>query len=146
MCILAFQGMDGGRCGVYGAGLQRRELDMNKTLRWGVIGARPRAPNRSDPVYVPLPNQTHFAWSVCAVESGEHMRCEKQFLDPTDALDHPAADCGSLHDLGSYAISPCNLVFKRSPTSVVSVPDRDLVLDGPQPLLPDAAGLKEAST
>ena len=49
----------------------------------------------------------------------------KQFYDPADIRNIPAAGGGGLYDLGSYAISACNLVFKRSPMRVVCALDRD---------------------
>jgi predicted dehydrogenase len=137
-----------------------------------------------DAVYVPLPNQLHFEWSLRALRAGKHVLCEKplcisaeqvrelcaerdrsgrhieegfafrnhpqwarldeivtggtigevrsvhatlakQFLDPTDVRNNPDAGGGALYDLGSYAISACNLVFKRAPARVVATLDRD---------------------
>jgi predicted dehydrogenase len=139
-----------------------------------------------DVVYVPLPNQLHFEWSVRALEAGKHVLCEKplcltaaevqklcavrdrtgrhieegfgfrnhpqwakfdelvaggtigpvraahatlakQFYDPKDVRNNPAAGGGALYDLGSYAISACNLVFKRPPLRVVATLDVDPV-------------------
>jgi predicted dehydrogenase len=137
-----------------------------------------------DAVYVPLPNQLHFEWSVRALEAGKHVLCEKplcltaaqvqalcavrdrsgrhieegfgfrnhpqwarlaellgggaigavravhatlakQFLDPADIRNDPAQGGGALYDLGSYAISACNLVFGRAPVRVAAALDRD---------------------
>lgn len=139
-----------------------------------------------DAVYVPLPNQLHFEWSVRALEAGKHVLCEKplcltaeqvrqlcevrdrtgrhieegfgfrnhpqwakfdalvaadaigpvraahatlakQFLDPQDVRNDPNAGGGALYDLGSYAISACNLVFKRPPLRVVAAMEHDPV-------------------
>jgi len=49
----------------------------------------------------------------------------KQFLDPRDVRNDPAAGGGALYDLGSYAISACNLIFERYPQRVVAVMERD---------------------
>ncbi|WP_157900323.1 Gfo/Idh/MocA family protein [Rhodoferax koreense] len=139
-----------------------------------------------DAVYVPLPNQLHFEWSVRALEAGKHVLCEKplcltadqvqqlcevrdrtgkhieegfgfrnhpqwarfdellaadaigpvraahatlakQFLDPKDVRNDPNAGGGALYDLGSYAVSACNLVFKRPPLRVVAALEYDPV-------------------
>ena len=56
-----------------------------------------------------------------------HITLAKQFLDPADVRNDPAAGGGALYDLGSYAISACNLVFKRSPVRVVVALERDPV-------------------
>ena len=137
-----------------------------------------------DAVYIPLPNQLHFEWSVRALEAGKHVLCEKplclsvdqvsqlcrvrdrsgmhieegfgfrnhpqwqkldellaadaigavrsvhatlakQFHDPADIRNKPAAGGGALFDLGSYAISACNLIFKRQPRRVVAALEVD---------------------
>lgn len=137
-----------------------------------------------DAVYIPLPNQMHFEWSVRALEAGKHVLCEKplcltadqvkqlcqvrdrtglhieeafcfrnhpqwkkldellaqgaigpvrsaqavlakQFLDPADIRNKPEAGGGALFDLGSYAISACNLIFKRPPSRVVAALEYD---------------------
>jgi predicted dehydrogenase len=137
-----------------------------------------------DAVYVPLPNQLHFEWSLRALRAGKHVLCEKplcisseqverlcaerdrsgrhieeafafrnhpqwaklagivaagtigdvravhatlakQFLDPADVRNQLEAGGGALYDLGSYAISACNLVFGRPPARVVAALDRD---------------------
>ena len=54
-----------------------------------------------------------------------HATLAKQFLDPADVRNDPAAGGGALYDLGSYAISACNLVFKRPPLRVVAALERD---------------------
>jgi predicted dehydrogenase len=54
-----------------------------------------------------------------------HATLAKQFLDPADVRNDPAAGGGALYDLGSYAISACNLVFKRAPVRVVAALERD---------------------
>jgi len=54
-----------------------------------------------------------------------HITLAKQFLDPADVRNDPAAGGGALYDLGSYAISACNLVFKRPPVRVVAALEHD---------------------
>ena len=54
-----------------------------------------------------------------------HCTLAKQFLDPADVRNNLEAGGGALYDLGSYAISACNLVFKRKPVRVVAALDRD---------------------
>jgi predicted dehydrogenase len=54
-----------------------------------------------------------------------HITLAKQFLDPADVRNDPAAGGGALYDLGSYAISACNLVFRRPPVRVVAALERD---------------------
>jgi predicted dehydrogenase len=49
----------------------------------------------------------------------------KQFYDPTDIRNNPRSGGGALYDLGAYAISACNLIFKRPPKRVVAAIDRD---------------------
>lgn len=56
-----------------------------------------------------------------------HCTLAKQFLDPNDVRNNLEAGGGALYDLGSYAISACNLVFKRPPVRVVAAMDRDPV-------------------
>jgi predicted dehydrogenase len=56
-----------------------------------------------------------------------HATLAKQFLDPTDTRNNPAAGGGALYDLGSYAISACNLVLRRPPRRVVAALERDPV-------------------
>lgn len=139
-----------------------------------------------DAVYIPLPNQLHFEWSVRALEAGKHVLCEKplclsseqvkqlcvvrdrtgrhieeafafrnhpqwvklreilasdligpvraahgimakQFFNPKDIRNNPAAGGGGVYDLGSYVISACNMLFKRAPVRVVAALDIDPV-------------------
>jgi len=139
-----------------------------------------------DAVYIPLPNQLHFEWSVRALEAGKHVLCEKplclssdqvrqlcavrdrsgkhieeafayrnhpqwvklreilasdllgpvraahgimakQFFNPKDIRNNPAAGGGGIYDLGSYAISACNMLFKRAPARVVAAFEIDPV-------------------
>jgi predicted dehydrogenase len=56
-----------------------------------------------------------------------HATLAKQFLDPADIRNDPNAGGGALYDLGSYAISACNMVFGRLPRRVVAALDRDPV-------------------
>jgi len=56
-----------------------------------------------------------------------HCTLAKQFLDPLDVRNQLNAGGGALYDLGSYAISACNLVMQRAPSKVVAAMDRDPV-------------------
>jgi predicted dehydrogenase len=58
-----------------------------------------------------------------------HATLAKQFLDPADIRNNPAAGGGALYDLGSYAINACNLIFKRAPLRVVAALERDPAFD-----------------
>jgi predicted dehydrogenase len=49
----------------------------------------------------------------------------KQFLDPADVRNNPAAGGGALYDLGSYAINALNLICARSPSRVAAVAEYD---------------------
>jgi predicted dehydrogenase len=51
----------------------------------------------------------------------------RQFFDPADIRNNPAAGGGALYDLGSYIISASNLVFGGAPSRVVAAIDRDPV-------------------
>jgi predicted dehydrogenase len=51
----------------------------------------------------------------------------KQFFDPNDIRNNPDQGGGALYDLGSYAISACNAIFRRTPKRVVAAIDRDPV-------------------
>ena len=54
-----------------------------------------------------------------------HGTLAKQFYDPADIRNNPSAGGGALYDLGAYAISACNLIFKGPPKRVVAAIDRD---------------------
>src|SRR5262249_1549094 len=54
-----------------------------------------------------------------------HGTLAKQFYDPADIRNNPKAGGGALYDLGAYAISACNLVFKGPPKRVVAAIDQD---------------------
>lgn len=56
-----------------------------------------------------------------------HCTLAKQFLDPADVRNNLDAGGGALYDLGSYAISACNLVFNQLPLRVVAALNRDPV-------------------
>jgi predicted dehydrogenase len=54
-----------------------------------------------------------------------HGTLAKQFLDPTDIRNNPNDGGGGIYDLGSYAISACNMIFGRKPARVVAALERD---------------------
>jgi predicted dehydrogenase len=56
-----------------------------------------------------------------------HTTLAKQFLDPKDVRNEPGAGGGALCDLGSYAISGCNMVFRKAPTRAIAAIDVDPV-------------------
>jgi predicted dehydrogenase len=58
---------------------------------------------------------------------GVHATLAKQFLDPADIRNQAGAGGGALYDLGSYALSACNLIFRRSPVRVVAALEFDPV-------------------
>jgi predicted dehydrogenase len=68
-----------------------------------------------------------IASSSVGVVLAVHCTLAKQFLDPTDVRNKLDAGGGALYDLGSYAISASNLVFKQLPVRVVAAMDRDPV-------------------
>ena len=51
----------------------------------------------------------------------------KQFFDPKDIRNNPAGGGGGMYDLGSYAISACNMLFQRAPSRVVAALEIDPV-------------------
>jgi len=77
------------------------------------------------------PQWAKLAEVVAAGTIGEvravHCTLAKQFLDPADVRNQLDAGGGALYDLGSYAISACNLVFKQLPLRVVAALARDPV-------------------
>jgi predicted dehydrogenase len=54
-----------------------------------------------------------------------HAVLAKQFLDPADVRNNPAAGGGALYDLGSYAINALNLVHRRPPLRVSGLAEHD---------------------
>jgi len=56
-----------------------------------------------------------------------HATLAKQFLDPADIRNKPDGGGGGLYDLGSYAISACNLILARTPRRVVTALEYDPV-------------------
>jgi len=80
---------------------------------------------RNHPQWVKLA-EIVAAGTIGAVRS-VHCTLAKQFLDPADVRNQPDAGGGALYDLGSYAISACNLVFQWAPQRVVASLDRDPV-------------------
>jgi predicted dehydrogenase len=54
-----------------------------------------------------------------------HATLAKQFFDPKDVRNDKDAGGGGLYDLGSYAVSACNLIFRRQPERVVATLERD---------------------
>jgi predicted dehydrogenase len=75
------------------------------------------------------PQWQKFAGLVAAGTIGDvraaHATLAKQFFDPNDVRNNPELGGGALYDLGSYAISACNLIFGRAPSRVVAMLDRD---------------------
>lgn len=49
----------------------------------------------------------------------------KQFMDPADIRNNPAAGGGAANDLGVYVVSACTLVFRRPPLRVAAAIDFD---------------------
>jgi predicted dehydrogenase len=174
LLALASRDLDRGRAAAQALGIPRVHGSYAELL----------ADAQIDAVYVPLPNQLHFEWSVRALEAGKHVLCEKplclradqvselcavrdrtgrhieeafafrnhpqwakvnellasdaigpvraahgilakQFFDPADIRNNPAGGGGGLYDLGSYAISACNMIFKRAPQRVVAALEID---------------------
>jgi predicted dehydrogenase len=66
-----------------------------------------------------------FAANTIGPIRAVHGVLAKQFYDPADIRNNPSAGGGALYDLGAYAISACNLIFKRAPKRVVAAIDRD---------------------
>ena len=54
-----------------------------------------------------------------------HAILAKQFLDPADVRNNPAAGGGALYDLGSYAVNALNLVHGRAPSRVSGLAEHD---------------------
>jgi predicted dehydrogenase len=77
------------------------------------------------------PQWAKMAEVIAAGTIGEvrsvHCTLAKQFLDPADVRNQLDAGGGALYDLGSYAISACNLVYGQAPARVVAALDRDPV-------------------
>jgi predicted dehydrogenase len=78
--------------------------------------------------------RNHPQWEkLAALVAGEaigpiravHAILAKQFLDPADIRNNPQAGGGALYDLGSYAISACNLLLSRPPNRVMATLERD---------------------
>jgi predicted dehydrogenase len=80
-------------------------------------------------VYRNHPQWDQLAQLLASKAIGEiravHATLAKQFLDPRDIRNHPNGGGGGLYDLGSYAISACNLIAGRTPQRVVAALEID---------------------
>jgi predicted dehydrogenase len=80
-------------------------------------------------VYRNHPQWEQLAALLAANAIGEvravHAALAKQFLDPHDIRNQPGGGGGGLYDLGSYALSACNLIAGRAPRRVVAALEFD---------------------